>query len=335
MALRHTLTAGLVLALVACQDGGTVPGGAIPAARRQVAAHLGSQASASDLRSHVETLYAVHLSDAASIPVWAGQAGPGPLSRLGSARHVAATFERLGLSAVTETESSGGLETRNVYADIPGSTRPEEQIVLSAHHDTWFGGADDNGSGVAVLFEAARILRHSAPARTIRLLACDQEEQGQAGAVRYVRAHARDRIVAIVNLDAIGFANDTPGSQQSPPGLSLPDRADFLAAIVDSRSEGLLAEFLRLNALVPDGAKTVGNLAPGDARYPFTADFLRSDHSPFWAHGVPGIFFTDTTNFRSPHFHKAGDTPDTLDYGFLHRAAKSIIALTAALAEVK
>lgn len=45
----------------------------------------------------------------------------------------------------------------------------------------------------------------------------------------------------------------------------------------------------------------------------------RSDHSPFWLAGLPALMWTDTAEFRNPHYHQPSDTPQTLDYGFMHQ----------------
>ncbi len=45
-----------------------------------------------------------------------------------------------------------------MWADIPGTERPDEIVLVTAHHDAWFVGADDNASGVAVILEVARVL---------------------------------------------------------------------------------------------------------------------------------------------------------------------------------
>ncbi len=44
---------------------------------------------------------------------------------------------------------------------------------------------------------------------------------------------------------------------------------------------------------------------------------------------MPAIMLTDTANFRSPHYHKPTDTPDTLDYLFLHRVTRALVATVA------
>src|SRR5262249_25577665 len=59
---------------------------------------------------------------------------------------------------------------------------------------------------------------------------------------------------------------------------------------------------------------------------------LRSDHAPFWNAGIPSIMWTDTSEFRNPHYHLASDTPDTLDYNFMSNVAKLALARAASWA---
>jgi Zn-dependent M28 family amino/carboxypeptidase len=60
----------------------------------------------------------------------------------------------------------------------------------------------------------------------------------------------------------------------------------------------------------------------------YIREMFRSDHSPFWAAGIPAVLITDTANFRNPNYHAPTDTPNTLDYDFLRRVT---VALTAAV----
>ena len=55
-------------------------------------------------------------------------------------------------------------------------------------------------------------------------------------------------------------------------------------------------------------------------------DLNRSDHAPFWQAGIPCIMWTDTSEFRNPHYHRASDTPDTLDYEFMSQVTKLALA---------
>ncbi|RYE89923.1 MAG: M28 family peptidase, partial [Myxococcales bacterium] len=55
-------------------------------------------------------------------------------------------------------------------------------------------------------------------------------------------------------------------------------------------------------------------------------DLGRSDHLPFWRARLPAVLWTDTAEFRNPHYHRATDRPDTLDYGFLREVSSLLLA---------
>jgi hypothetical protein len=95
----------------------------------------------------------------------------------------------------------------NVIAEIPGTDKADEVVMLGAHYDSWHSGtgATDNGAGSVVMMEAMRILKTlGLPLRrTVRIGLWTGEEQGLIGSARYVRMH-RDqlpKISAYVNLD--------------------------------------------------------------------------------------------------------------------------------------
>ena len=81
----------------------------------------------------------------------------------------------------------------NITGDIPGSDLKDEIVMIGAHFDTWHASpnASDNTSGVAVVLEAARILKAvgAKPRRTIRVALWSGEEQGLWGSRAYVRQH--------------------------------------------------------------------------------------------------------------------------------------------------
>ena len=62
---------------------------------------------------------------------------------------------------------------------------------------------------------------------------------------------------------------------------------------------------------------------------------LRSDHTPFWEAGLSSVMWTDTADFRNPHYPRASDTPDTLDYVFLSQVTKLALARAAMLGWAK
>jgi len=50
-----------------------------------------------------------------------------------------------------------------------------------------------------------------------------------------------------------------------------------------------------------------------------------SDHAPFWRAGLPALMWTDTAEFRNPHYHWHTDTPETLDYEFLTGVTRLLV----------
>ena len=88
----------------------------------------------------------------------------------------------------------GTQETGNVIGEVPGTTHPEEIILVGAHLDSWdLGtGAVDDGAGCGIVMAAAQLILRSAPrrpARTLRVVLFGAEEVGLIGAKAYRRAH--------------------------------------------------------------------------------------------------------------------------------------------------
>jgi len=107
------------------------------------------------------------------------------------------------------------LTWKNKIVTIPGhGSNADEIVLMTAHLDsistqpsTSAPGAEDNGSGVAALMEAARLFRFYQFDRTIKLIFFTGEEQGLLGSVAYVADHPEemDNIVGVVNLDMFGY----------------------------------------------------------------------------------------------------------------------------------
>jgi hypothetical protein len=85
----------------------------------------------------------------------------------------------------------------NTIAEIPGTDKKGEIVMLGAHMDSWHGGtgATDDGAGVACTMEAVRILKALGvrPRRTIRIALWSGEEQGILGSKAYVAQHFGSR----------------------------------------------------------------------------------------------------------------------------------------------
>jgi len=86
-----------------------------------------------------------------------------------------------------------GTTSYNTVAEIPGTDKADEVIMLGGHLDSWHAatGATDNAIGCAIMMEAARILRTLGvqPRRTIRVALWSGEEEGLLGSIAYVKEH--------------------------------------------------------------------------------------------------------------------------------------------------
>jgi carboxypeptidase Q len=84
----------------------------------------------------------------------------------------------------------------NVIAEIPGTDKADEVVMIGAHFDSWHSGtgATDNAAGSAVMMEAMRILQSSGVKlrRTVRIALWGGEEEGLLGSKAYVKAHFGD-----------------------------------------------------------------------------------------------------------------------------------------------
>ncbi len=94
---------------------------------------------------------------------------------------------------IRNREIPEGATSYNTVAEITGSDKKDEVIMLGGHLDSWHAatGATDNAIGCAVMMEAARILKSLGvkPRRTIRVALWSGEEQGLLGSQAYVKKH--------------------------------------------------------------------------------------------------------------------------------------------------
>jgi Zn-dependent M28 family amino/carboxypeptidase len=256
---------------------------------------------------------------------------PGTDAHARAAAYIQDQLRSCGLAPRVEGDAGSG---ENIVAEYG---LPEWPVfVVGAHYDSVEGspGADDNASGVAALLEIARVVAGPSlpPERRssvrVQFVAFDREEMGLVGSTAYCDALRRTRadVRGMMSLEMLGFTAD---AQTMVPGVDVEStRGDFLAVVGDARSRGLLAAFqLERSPLPVDWGAPVslaiecvvverGTVAAGLARL--------SDHGAFWAAGWPALLVTDTAFLRNPHYHRASDTPDTLDYGFLRRSAQKV-----------
>lgn len=228
----------------------------------------------------------------------------------------------------------GMRSVRNVIAEVKGSSRAEEIVIIGAHYDSREGtpGADDNASGTAVVLALARRFAKQHPARTVRFVLFPNEEyfrQDSMGSVVYARLcrSRQENVVAMVSVETIGYYSDVVGSQQYPFPINLlyPDRGGFIGFVGSIASRALVRDAIgafRAGA----GIASEGVAAPESVE---GVDW--SDHWAFWQEGYPGIMVTDTAPFRNPNYHRATDVPDTLDYNRMARVVSGLVRVVRAL----
>ncbi|MFO0861452.1 MAG: M20/M25/M40 family metallo-hydrolase [Phycisphaerales bacterium] len=243
----------------------------------------------------------------------------------------------LGFEVNEHSFPTKGSLTPNLEVTIPGTTRPAEIVVVGAHYDTTqrSPGSDDNASGCAAIVALARMLKESPQPRTIRLALFPNEELPAGGTpemgswiyAKKARA-AGDNITAMLSLEMLGYYSDAPGSQKYPAPLSsfYPSTGNFIAFVSNYDNRALVkrcvgafreqASFPSEGAALPNAIRDVG----------------RSDHWGFWKEGYPALMITDTANFRNPNYHRATDTPDTLDYDRMARVVEGLASVIKALA---
>jgi hypothetical protein len=204
---------------------------------------------------------------------------------------------------------------------LPPTTNGAPITFIAAHYDSApdCPGADDNASGLAIMLECARGLASVEPTPRIGFIAFNAEEVGLLGSRDFVTnglptlpCAARSAHV----LEMVGFRGPSSQSQRlplpfMPARLKVPN---FIALVANGRSNAVLENAISSSAspwLPVFGAKTWGPL------HRLLPDLTRSDHFPFWNAGMAAVLWTDTANFRNPNYHRATDTPDTLDYSFM------------------
>ncbi|HVO31119.1 MAG TPA: M20/M25/M40 family metallo-hydrolase [bacterium] len=110
------------------------------------------------------------------------------------------------LKLVLETRDLGTSPSANVVADVRGTEKPDEIVLIGAHLDSWdLGrGAIDDAAGVGVVLDVAHALLATPPKRTVRVILFANEENGLAGARAYAAAHGPElaKHQAALEIDA-------------------------------------------------------------------------------------------------------------------------------------
>ena len=257
-----------------------------------------------------------------------------------SARYIETTLTGFGYAVARQEFAAEGVKVRNLEVVISAPRASARRlVVIGAHYDSAQGavGADDNGSGVAVLLELARGLRSFQPTigLELRLVFYVNEElpwfeTENMGSYVHASGLAREgsEVVAMLSLESIGWYAGEPRSQHYPFPFNLfyPSTGDFIGFVANPRSRELLRRVVgsfRRHAAFPSEGGVALESIPGVSW---------SDQWAYWKFGWPAVMVTDTAPFRNPHYHTLRDTPDTLDYDRLARVLKGLEGVVRELA---
>ncbi len=217
--------------------------------------------------------------------------------------------ERVRMHLVLTPKTLPDVESANVVAEIRGSERPEEIVVVGGHLDSWdLGtGAIDDGAGVAMAMETLHLIKELgfAPRRTIRCVLFMNEENGLRGGRGYAAAHARE-----IALHIAAIESDAGGA--APTGFSTTVKGDALTRL-ESRAHALLS---RVNAARFENSDEVG-----------------ADVSPLTDAGVPSFgLLPDPLHYFDYH-HSPADTLDKVDPKELSADVAALATLTWLIAD--
>ena len=212
------------------------------------------------------------------------------------------------ISIHTEAKERGVVPTFNTIAEIKGSEKPDEYVILSAHFDSWDGGtgATDNGTGTLAMMEAMRILKtvYPHPKRTILVGHWGSEEEGLNGS----RAFVEDHPEIVAHIQAVFNQDNGTGRVENLSGQGFLNSYDYL--------QRWLA---KVPSYIRDSIKTTFPGTPGGGG---------SDFASFLAMGAPAFSLSSLNwSYGVYTWHTNRDTYDKIVFDDLRNNAILVAAL--------
>src|SRR6266852_1480825 len=201
---------------------------------------------------------------------------------------------------ISNSASKKPVEVYNTVAEIPGSEKRDEVVIIGGHLDSWdLGtGATDNGTGAMAVLEAARALQQLGvkPKRTIRFVLFTGEEQGLVGSRAYVKAHEKE----LEKISGV-LVHDSGTGRVLTIGLM----GNYAVRETIDRALNPLARMKEIGLAEPTLRSEGG-----------------SDHIPFDQAGVPGFWCVqDGVDYDKTH-HSQADTLDRVRWEDLAEGAQ-------------
>jgi hypothetical protein len=240
--------------------------------------------------------------------------------QLGSAaEYIEKTLSEAGYEIARQEFEVSGQICENIEAEMRGTERPAEIVLIGAHYDSVKGspGANDNATGVAATLALARMFAQNPTPRTLRIVTFANEEppffrtRHMGSRVYAKRSRQRDEhIILMVSLETIGYYTNELGSQSYvfPLHFFYPSTGNFIAFVSNVENGQLVRQLVgafRQHASFPSEGAALWGWLPGVGW---------SDHWAFWKEGFPAVMVTDTALFRDPAYHTSNDLPKNIHY---------------------
>jgi hypothetical protein len=296
--------------------------GPLPAATDEIHALEG------ELRSHVDIL--------------AGEIGERNVFHypklVQAAEYIGETLSEAGYKIARQEYDVAGQVCANIEAEVRGTERPEEIVLIGAHYDSVKGspGANDNATGVAAMLALAGAFAQNPAPRTLRFVAFANEEhpffRGRHMGSRVYATRSRqreERIILMMSLETIGYYSNEPGSQHYmfPLHFFYPSTGNFIAFVSNVENGQVVRQLVgafRRHTSFPSEGTALWEWLPGVGW---------SDHWAFWKEGFPAMMVTDTALFRDPAYHTSNDIPKNIHYEHFARVVSGLQRVIAEFAQ--
>lgn len=238
-----------------------------------------------------------------------------------ASEYIYSVFKNNGLNVSYDYFSYNTWDMRNVVAELPGKTRPDDIYIICSHMDSTSGnayvaspGADDNASGTSGVLAAAEVLSDYEFNATIRFITFSGEEQYLKGSQHYMNEvwSAGENILGVINLDMIGYNPE--------------DRGNYVRLCEDTDDAGASDSLIAFTNQTAQKYEYIHGIKTDDTV------FGNSDHAVF-APNYPALMLLETAPMN-PNYHGTGDLISALNMTYAANVTQVAVATLAELAEL-
>ncbi|NQY88053.1 MAG: M28 family peptidase [Colwellia sp.] len=227
-------------------------------------------------------------------------------------------IDRLNVSGISTMSKN---ELINVVAMLPGTTKPTEIVLYSAHYDhlgvkggqgdVIYNGADDDASGTTAIINLAQYFaKQGNNARTLMFVAFSAEEIGGFGASYFSKQLDPQTITAMINIEMIGKPSKFGAGTMWMTGMERSTLGEQLNIVLAKSDKKIYKD-----------------------PYPEQGLFYRSDNATLARLGVPAHSFSSTQLDKDQHYHQTSDDLSSLDLTSLHQIIKMLATATQPLVD--